>query len=119
MNLYEFQQKGIYCDIIIQLEDCRMMAHRVVLAAASPRLRAIISSPRDVDSEKHVNMDQIIEMRDYSSSDARLWLEFMYTGKTNQPSSVKQLQEVSSLFETLEMPKPNWTINTEPCPPLK
>ena len=103
-TLYDFQQTGILCDIVIQLYDCQLAAHSVVLAAASPKLKTMITGMNDVDSKGPVL--KIVELEGYSASDAKLLLEYMYTGKIAKPESVKQLDDVMSLFDALEMTRP-------------
>ena len=102
-TLYDFQQTGILCDIVIQLYDCQLAAHSVVLAAASPKLKTMITGMNEVDSKGPVL--KIIELEGYSAN-AKLLLEYLYTGKMAKPESVKQLDDVMSLFDALGMTRP-------------
>lgn len=110
-NLFELQQNGILCDIVIQLMDCQISAHRAVLAAASPSLCSLISSQMAAVGWS-APVSQIIEMKSFSVADAKLWLQYVYIGKTSRPSSLKQCMEVLSLFELLGIQKPDWCIDS-------
>lgn len=110
-NLFELQQKGILCDIVIQLMDCQISAHRAVLAAASPSLCSLISSQMATVGWS-APVSQIIEMKSFRAADAKLWLQYVYTGKTSHPSSLKQCKDVLSLFELLGIQKPDWRIGS-------
>jgi len=109
-TLLDFQQNGTLCDIVIQIQGCQILAHSVILAAASPSLRELLPS-KDTSSELAAAKKPVIQLEGYDLSVARLWLEFLYTGRcTGRPESVKQFADVVSLCEALQMPTPDWDL---------
>lgn len=100
-NLLEFQRGGDFCDVIVQLAGVELGAHSAVLAATSPPLRKLLAAAGKQDPRM-----SIIRLDGYDDVDvARLWLEFVYTGRCRLGSE-KQLAEVRELCGVMRMPEP-------------
>ena len=81
-----------FCDLVIEVEGQKISAHRVVLAARSPVLRALLSA--DMREKREAR----IVLTDASASAWRLFQDFLYTDTV--PESMNDL---SVLLETLAL----------------
>lgn len=97
-NLLEFQRGGDFCDVVVQLAGFELGAHSAVLAATSPPLRELLAGNRGPRKS-------VIRLDGYNLDVARLWLEFVYTGRCVLGSE-KQLADVRELCEAMRMPLP-------------
>ncbi|KAK3582935.1 hypothetical protein CHS0354_019941 [Potamilus streckersoni] len=69
-ELYSFKQRGWMCDVVIEVEDGEMRAHKIVLSASSPFFRNFLSQV-PLSSEmtkvllKGVYMEQLVKIMEY------------------------------------------------------
>ncbi|KAL3857221.1 hypothetical protein ACJMK2_011913 [Sinanodonta woodiana] len=69
-ELYSFKQRGWMCDVVIEVEDGEMRAHKIVLSASSPFFRNFLSQV-PLSSEmtkvvlKGVYMEELVKIVEY------------------------------------------------------
>ena len=76
-----------FCDVEVVVGGCRLPAHKLVLAATSDYMRALLENPRFEDSTS-----EQLTLVDMTVDTAELVLEFMYTGACDVRS--EQLEPV-------------------------
>ncbi|XP_054722105.1 kelch-like protein 8 [Uloborus diversus] len=74
-KLFEFLEKGILCDVVIQAGSKSIKCHRNVLASCSPYFQAMFTSPL-AESKQHV-----ITIGDIDETTMEMLIKFAYTAK--------------------------------------
>lgn len=72
--LAEFREQGLLCDILLCVENKKIRAHRVILAAASPYFRAMFLG-KLAESNQHR-----VVLYDFDATAIELIVQYAYTG---------------------------------------
>jgi len=93
-NLAEFSD-----DVRVSAGGCEMWAPAIVLAATSPALKAMLSSPTQEGRTKSI----VVETGDASSAAVEAWLTFITTGELQAEEEI--LADVANLADKYDMPE--------------
>uniref|UniRef100_A0A8C4NNY6 GDNF inducible zinc finger protein 1 n=1 Tax=Eptatretus burgeri TaxID=7764 RepID=A0A8C4NNY6_EPTBU len=77
-GLNRMRSCGFLCDITIQTGPDVFLAHHVVLAAASPYFKGLLTPGSDSCSDGH----SVVNIDEATAKDIHAFLEFVYTGRT-------------------------------------
>ena len=94
--LLTFREEGLLCDTVIVTRNKELLAHGVLLAAASPVFRSAFQ-----DSEN--TGQHYINLPDVDSVIIEIALHFIYTGKLLLPDVYTQTNELPKLFAALHL----------------
>ena len=95
-NLNVLRKSNILCDITLRVEEKDFAAHRCVLTAASPYIRALFTT------DFKENENNLVELKDVKYAALSEVLQFMYTGEAKADSS--NAQDLIMLADYLILP---------------
>ena len=96
-ELHKQQQAGTLCDVILAVDGRRLQAHRTVLAAASPYLRALLTGGLEADAAQ-----EEVTINDLDVDAFVAVFDFMYSGKLILPtgrSALRNLLHAGSMLQ--------------------
>lgn len=92
-KLYEFQKEGVFCDTVLIANDCKVSAHSVILAAASPHIYTSFHSI--VGREARCRFS--ITLAGCTARGVKAVLQFLYTGSLGLPASCWQPEQIKDI----------------------
>ncbi|XP_070574625.1 kelch-like protein diablo isoform X2 [Ptychodera flava] len=93
-TLQSFRSTGTLCDVVIEVEQCKIPAHRLVLSACSPYFRAMFTGQLAESSQ------ECVTIRDSNPNAIKDLIDFAYTATVKiNDANVQDLMISSNLLQ--------------------